>query len=296
MVPGKFYHNLDEAELALLRGYNYLINFKPTRLTAAGAKNISLDSDGRYVPMKVLAINSSPKMDKGNTALILNPFLEGMREAGADVDILYTKKLKINPCQGCFNCWFKTPGHCFQKDDMEMVREKYRDADIVVYATPLYVDGMAGPLKNLLDRLIPGAQPFIMLKDGHSRHVPHEGFRYGRKVVLVSTCGFWEMDNFEPLLVHMKALCANMGREFAGALLRPCGPVLGLGPVFGIKRPFDDIFRAAKEAGQQLIRDGKISQRTLEIVSRELMPREEYIDNANRIFKQMLDSVKKIQG
>lgn len=32
--------------------------------------------------MKVLAINSSPKMDKGNTAMILTPFLEGMREAG----------------------------------------------------------------------------------------------------------------------------------------------------------------------------------------------------------------------
>lgn len=32
--------------------------------------------------MKVLAINSSPRMDRGNTALILNPFLEGMKEAG----------------------------------------------------------------------------------------------------------------------------------------------------------------------------------------------------------------------
>jgi hypothetical protein len=140
---------------------------------------------------------------------------------------------------------------------------------------------------------VPGAQPFIKLKDGHSRHVPHEGFHYGRKVVLVSNCGFWEMDNFEPLLVHMKALCANMGREFAGALLRPCGPVLGLGPVLGIKRPVDDIFEAAREAGRQLIRDGKMSHKTLNIVSRELMPREEYIGNVNRIFQQMLASVTK---
>jgi multimeric flavodoxin WrbA len=41
--------------------------------------------------MKVLAINSSPRMDKGNTALILNPFLEGMKEAGAEVDLFYTR-------------------------------------------------------------------------------------------------------------------------------------------------------------------------------------------------------------
>ncbi|WP_332882068.1 flavodoxin family protein [Methanosarcina horonobensis] len=49
--------------------------------------------------MKVLAINSSPRMDKGNTALILNPFLEGMKEAGAEVELFYTKKLNINPVQ-----------------------------------------------------------------------------------------------------------------------------------------------------------------------------------------------------
>lgn len=42
--------------------------------------------------MKVPAINSSPKMDKGNTALILAPFLEGMREAGAEVELFYPKE------------------------------------------------------------------------------------------------------------------------------------------------------------------------------------------------------------
>ncbi len=73
--------------------------------------------------MKVLAINSSPMMGKGNTARILDPFLEGMREAGAEVDLVYTKKLDINPCHGEFNCWAKRPrgartpignsqGHC----------------------------------------------------------------------------------------------------------------------------------------------------------------------------------------
>ena len=48
--------------------------------------------------MKVFAINSSPMMGKGNTARILDPFLEGVRGAGAEVEILYTKKLDINPC------------------------------------------------------------------------------------------------------------------------------------------------------------------------------------------------------
>ena len=240
--------------------------------------------------MKVLAFNSSPMMDKGNTALILNPFLEGMREAGAEVELFYTKKLKINPCQGEFNCWLKTPGKCWQKDDMDMLRPKLGEADIWVLATPLYVDGMTGPMKNLIDRIIPLVQPFFELRDGHCRHPRREGIKHG-KVVLVSNCGFWEMDNFDALLVHMKAMCKNMDREFAGALLRPQGPALK--SMMEMGAPVNDILEAAKEAGRQLVRDGKISTETLGIVSRELLPLEMCVQIVNQRSQQALDALEK---
>ena len=239
---------------------------------------------------KVLAFNSSPNMDKGNTALILAPFLEGVREMGVEVELLYTRKLKINPCLGCFNCWLKTPGECVQKDDMQMLHPKLREADIWVFATPLYVDGVSGPMKNLLDRLIPLVHPFIELRDDHCRHPLREDGKHG-KVVLVSNCGFWEMDNFDPMLVHMKAACKNMSREFAGALLRPHGG--GLRPMKEMSMPLDDIFEAAKEAGRQLVRDGEMSAETLATVSRELMPREMYLQFANDFFQRTLDVLKK---
>ena len=240
--------------------------------------------------MKVLAFNSSPRMDKSNTSLILNPFLDGMKEVGAEVELFYTKKLNINPCQGCFNCWLKTPGVCFQKDDMQMLHPKLREADITVLATPLYVDGMTGPMKNVLDRFIPLVQPFIELRDGHCRH-PLRGEREFGKVVLVSNSGFWEMDNFVPLLVHMKAICKNMGAEFAGALLRPHGEILK--PLMEMDRSPDDVFEAAREAGRQLVEEGKMSPETLSIVSRELAPRESYLRGANRVFQQALDALEK---
>ena len=240
--------------------------------------------------MKVLAFNGSPRMDKGNTALILTPFLEGMKEVGAEVEFFYTKKLNINPCQGCFTCWLKTPGVCFQKDDMQMLHPKLRQADIWVLATPLYVDGMTGPMKNLLDRLIPLVQPFIELRDGHCRHPLREGRKSG-KVVLVSNAGFWEMDNFDPLLVHVRAMCKNTAMEFAGALLRPHGEALK--PMMELGAPLDDIFAAAKEAGRQLVRDGEMSTETLNIVSRELLPLDMYVQMANQKFQQDLDALEK---
>lgn len=240
--------------------------------------------------MKALALNSSPKMQNGNTAIVLNPFLEGMKEMGAEVELLFTKKLNIDPCQGCFNCWLKTPGKCFQNDDMLMLVPKLHEADILVWATPLYVDGMSAPMKNVIDRMIPLLQPFVELRDGHYRHVVRAGHKHA-SVVLVSTCGFWEMDNFDTLLVHVKAACENMAKEFAGALLRPHGAMLGGMVEMGVA--LDDVLEAAREAGRQLVRDGSMSPGTLATVSRDLMPSETYLQNMNRLFQQMLDALEK---
>jgi len=51
-------------------------------------------------PQNVIAINGSPNRDRGNTAQILNPFLEGTREAGADVNLYYTGDLTLNSRKG----------------------------------------------------------------------------------------------------------------------------------------------------------------------------------------------------
>jgi multimeric flavodoxin WrbA len=173
---------------------------------------------------------------------------------------------------------------------MQMLYPKLSEADIYVFGTPVYVDGVSGPMKNLLDRIIPLVQPFFELRDGHCRHLVREGYRHG-KMVLVSNSGFWEMDNFDPLLVHVKAFCRNGAMEFAGALLRPHGEALR--PMMKMGISLDDVFEAAREAGRQLVRDGKMSAETLNIVSRELVPLEMYVKAANEMFQQTLDALKR---
>lgn len=238
--------------------------------------------------MKLLAFNGSPKMEKGNTALILDPFLDGARQAGADVELLYTSKLNINPCLGDFNCWLKTPGKCHQQDDMQMIHPKLREADVWVFASPVYVWGVSGPLKNLMDRIIPLVEPTIYLNDGHCSH-PLRPDTKRAKIALVSNCGFWEMDNFDPLLAQFRTLCRIVGFEFAGALLRPAGPLLAA--MLEMGAPVDDVLEAARDAGRQLVRNGAISARAQQIVSRDLMPRDNYIQSLNQNFQQALASV-----
>jgi multimeric flavodoxin WrbA len=238
--------------------------------------------------MKVLAINGSPHGEKGNTALILTQFLDGMKQAGAEVELFYTRKLKINPCLGEYNCWYKTPGVCVQKDDMQELIPKLMEADVLVLATPLYVDGMTGPMKNLLDRAIPVGDPLIEMRDGHCRHIGRRIVK-GGKLVLVSNCGFWELDNFDPLVVHMQAVGRNLGREFAGALLRPHGPALKAMMNQGM--PVNDVLDAAKEAGRQLVEDGRMKPETLKIVSRELVSLQTYVNIANQHAQEMLSAL-----
>lgn len=236
--------------------------------------------------MKVIAINSSPKAEDGHTAQILNPLLDGMRDAGAEVELFYTKHLNIEPCCGLLNCLMVTPDKCTQLDDMQMLSPKLRDADVWVLATPVQLDGVSGPMKNFIDRLVALIDPRIEMRDGHSRHVLRPGHKWG-KVLLVSTCGLSEMDNFDPMVMHLKAACKNLGKEFAGAVLRPQSS----GMLDTSEGKLDDVFAAAREAGRQFVRDGKIPADTLAAVAREILPNDAFIANANLLLDMILEQL-----
>ncbi len=235
--------------------------------------------------MKVLAFNSSPNMAKGGTALILAPFLAGLKKAGAEVELFYLRQLNIKPCLGCFACWFKTPGQCTLRDDMDMLYPKISSADITVIATPVYVDGMTGTMKTLFDRFVPLVEPFFEMRAGHCRHPQREGYKEG-KVVLVSVTGFPELDNFDPLVTHVKAICKNMQQEFAGALLRPYAAALPSMEKMGI--PVQEVYQAAENAGYYLAKEGKMPAEDLTAVSCELVPPEAYVEFINKRFHKAL--------
>jgi multimeric flavodoxin WrbA len=232
--------------------------------------------------MKVLAINGSPHTGEGNTAMILNPFLEGMQEAGADVDLFYTRKLKIGPCNGDMSCWFVNPGTCGQKDDMQMLLPKFKEADVIVWASPVYYAGVTGPLKNLMDRQLP-------------LHMQGELGSKRQKIVLVSTCGAWEVSMFDPLLLQMRALYSRPegSSDFAGALLRPMADGMKEMIKAGETRLVEGIFRAAKEAGRQLAKEGKITEELQKEVAKELMPRDAYYKAAQMMMEQAQKATKK---
>ena len=235
--------------------------------------------------MHVLAFNASPRKTQGNTHRILAPFMEGAAEAGATVETIMIRDLDVKPCTGCMSCWFITPEKCVQKDGMAEILDKVRSADVMVIGSPVYVDGLVGALKVVLDRMVPLLEPEMEMRDGHLRH-PIVPTRSIWKVVLVSVCGLHEMDNFDPLVTHLEAVCRNMGGEYVGGLLRPHAHAMEAIEKLGGEITM--ITDAAREAGRQLVANGKMDPAVLAQVSTELIPQEAYLEGANKAIGKIL--------
>lgn len=221
--------------------------------------------------MYVLILNGSPSRNRGATYGVLKYFIQGLEKGGADVDLIHVSKLNINGCRGCFTCWTKTPGVCTQKDDMSELLPKIDLSDVLVLATPVYVDGMSSQLKTVLDRSIPLLSGKVELRDGHCRHPSRSG-RNGRKIALVSVCGFAELDNFDVLVQHVKAIAKNENRNYVGAVLRPYAWAFNHADEMRLN--VDDIIQAVEAAGEQLASSGTMDQDTLNTISRTVLPAE----------------------
>ena len=110
--------------------------------------------------VKVLVVNGSARKEKGYTARILDPFIKGMEQAGAKVELLYSKQLDVRPCTGEFYCWHKNPGKCYINDSMQGVYLKFKEADLLVLGIPVYLP-LPGEMQNLLNRLMPLLNPVL---------------------------------------------------------------------------------------------------------------------------------------
>ncbi len=215
-------------------------------------------------------------MERGNTAHVLKPFLEGMAEAGASVELFYAKRLNVKPCLGEFHCWNEEPGVCVQKDSMEMLYPKLRSADILVLATPVYIP-LPGEMQNLVNRLCPLLEPILVWRDGRTRAKFFDDVKI-RKIVLVSTSGWWEMGNFGTVLRIAQEIAEDASVEFAGAILRPHAHLMAEDTAKA-KR----VREALKKAGYQLAEKGRISTELLDVISQPLVSEEDYrrVSNEN---------------
>lgn len=99
--------------------------------------------------MKILGIYGSPR-EGGNTDVLLNAALEAAREAGAETEEVYCRKLKMAGCLECGGC--DKTGECVLDDGMQEVYPLLKEADAIVLSAPVFFYGVPAQCKALIDR------------------------------------------------------------------------------------------------------------------------------------------------
>ncbi|NMB78687.1 MAG: flavodoxin family protein [Methanomicrobiales archaeon] len=157
--------------------------------------------------IRILGISGSPRR-RGNTETLLDSFLEGAQEAGAEVEKVILKNMDFSACHGCNAC-HKT-GDCVVKDEAPVLYDRILAADGIAVASPIYSMGITAQLKGFIDRGQYLWARKLMLKtlsfsDEHVRR---------HKAVFISTAGQNNPNVFDAAFPAIKALFNGCGFEY----------------------------------------------------------------------------------
>jgi multimeric flavodoxin WrbA len=232
--------------------------------------------------MKITAINGSPKGKQSATYIMIEEFLKGAQSQGAQTSHILLSDMKIHHCLGCFSCWTKTPGVCVFKDDMQKI--DLADSDLIIYATPLFVDNVSGLLKNFLDRMVFSAVP-SMENDVNKEAVHPKKQKIHPKIMVMANCGFPGQSHFEVLKILFRRMARNCCTDLIAEIYRDEGPLLIMNdPRF--EQVISQYKLLLQQAGEEIVQNLKISDKTAQALKEELIGHDLYLQNHNQYFNQ----------
>ncbi len=229
--------------------------------------------------MKVLAINASYRGDKGHTRFLIDKLFAGATAAGAECQVVTLARLKINRCLACGRC--HTAEHYLEcvhegKDDVAAVFRQMAEADIFVYATPVYVFGLSGLLKTFLERFYSRGDSgdFRVSKSGLMFHHVNRAICSKPFVTLVC-CDSLEDEMPRNALSYFRTFSRFLDAPQVGVLVRNGGLLSGHGrdPEREKRVPkILDVYAAYQQAGGELATQGRIRRSTERRANQEIVP------------------------
>ncbi len=155
---------------------------------------------------KIVVLNGSPRKN-GNTSALAEAFKAGAEASGNSVTVFHLDKMNIHGCKGCFGGNSGRDCPCVQNDDMNLIYPAVREADVIVFASPLYYWNMSGQLRTAADRLFALEEGGSNLLRGNGRScallMAAEGFGFEDAVLY-----------YDHLAEHLK--WNNLGHVLAG--------------------------------------------------------------------------------
>ena len=161
--------------------------------------------------MNVLVFLGSPRK-KGNSEILTNAVLDGVRQAGGRPEIIRLCDLKISPCISCGGC--DKTGKCVVEDDMTPLYDKIITVDRIIVSSPIFFYGVTAQTKAFIDRTQALWNRKRILQEKGKWIENHE-----RKGFFVSVAATRGVRIFEGAVLTMKYGYDAMGMQYAGDFL-----------------------------------------------------------------------------
>ncbi len=230
--------------------------------------------------MRILALNASHRGDQGHTRFLIDRLFQGAKSAGAECEVISLARTKINRCLACDQC--QAADHHLRcvyddKDGVRAIFNKMAQADVIIYATPVYVFGLSGWLKTFLDRI-------HATSDSRQMTVSDSGLLFhhidrticAKPFVTLVCCDNLEVETPRNVLSYFRTFSRFMDAPQVGVLVRNGGRLSGYGRrVEEQARLFPKlpaIYAAFEQAGRELAQDGYIHRATERRANQEIIP------------------------
>jgi hypothetical protein len=155
---------------------------------------------------------------------------------------------------------------------MDQIYPVLRESDLFVMGTPVYTDSMSAQMKTVTDRCICGMDPFLRRDPANRVRHPYS-WAMPSKFFLVSTSGFPEMENFQPLIMTFRAQATNFGCESIGEICIPGSIALQMAPQL-----LEPRLEMIQQAGKMIALQGKVEPMLLDEISRPIVNVEQYLE------------------
>lgn len=228
--------------------------------------------------MKIVAINGSHRGKKGYTQFLLNLMAEGAIAKGASFETVILSDYKINPCKACRAC--HTERHylkCIydENDDVTKIFNIMKQADILIYATPIYIFNMTGLMKTFLDRITSTADSAIhtISEKGLFFHHINKDI-ISKPFLLITTQDNIEDATFQSVLYYFNIFSKFLDAPMIGSINRKLGKLAGHGKDKEKEIQFPEIVNIHNmiiQAGSELAQFGAIKKSTLQQANRNII-------------------------
>jgi NAD(P)H-dependent FMN reductase len=162
-----------------------------------------------------------------------------------------------------------------EKDDVRMIFDKMAGADIIVFATPVYLMNVAGLLKILLDRLYSTMDiSDARLSNGLIHHHVDPAISSKPFVTLV-VCSNLENESWKNVTSYFRTYARFMEARQVGVLVRNASALFDTtnNPSLGHDFPrIFEVYTAYERAGHELATLGYIRRSTQRKANQEVVP------------------------